>query len=72
MDVEKKSKKRLDTETKGDIICVLIMVVLWGLVYINDITLESKGIECLLMICAWTVAIFGNRFVKHFTGKLKE
>ena len=72
MDVEKKPKKKMSAETKGDIICVLVIAVLWFLVYINDITLESKGVECFLMICAWTVAIFGNRFVKHFTGKLKD
>jgi len=69
MNVEKKPKKQLDAETKGHIICVSIIVVLWVLEFVNDKTLENKGIECALMTCAWTVVIFGNRFVKHFTGK---
>ena len=72
MDDEKKPKKRLDAETKGDIICVLIIVVMWVLKFVNDKTLESKGIECLLMIGVWFVAIFGSRVVRYFTGKLKD
>lgn len=72
MNVEKKPKKRLDTETKSCIMCVMIIVVMWVLKFVNDKILENKYIECALMMCIWTVAIFGNRIVKHFTSKRKD
>lgn len=72
MDVEKKPKKRLDAETKAQILCVLTIIVLWVLSYVNDRTLESKGFECLLMSCVWFVCVFSNRFVKYWKGKFKD
>ena len=72
MDVEKKPKKRLDAETKAHILCVFTIIILWVLVYINDITLESKGLECFLMICVWFVVVFSNSFVKYWTGRFKD
>lgn len=72
MDVEKKPKKKISAETKAIIIHLSIFAVIWFLIYVNDITLESKSLKCLLMICSWTVVIFTNKITKYLEGKLKD
>ena len=72
MNDEKKPKNKISAETKARILCVVTIIVLWVLVYINDETLESKGLECVLMSCAWFVAVFSNAFVKYWTGRFKD
>lgn len=72
MDDEKKPKKRLSAETKADILGVLIIIMCWVFIYINDITVKSKGIEVFLMICAWVVAVFSKSFVEYWKGRFKD
>lgn len=74
MDDEKKpqKKKRLSAKTKAEILCVSTVVALWVLDYINEKTLESKGLEVFLMINIWFVAVFTSPFVKYWTGKFKD
>lgn len=74
MDVEKKpeKKKKMSAETKAQILCVSTIVVLWILDYINEVTLESKGLEVFLMINIWFVAVFSNAFVDYWKGRFKD
>lgn len=72
MDVEKKPKKKMSAKTKAEILCVLTVALLWVLVYVNERTLESKGLEVFLMINAWFVAVFSNHFVKYWEGRFKD
>ena len=61
---EKKTKMKPDV--KASILCVSLLTLFWSLYYINCNTLEKKIIECLLMICFWTIAFFGNKFENLF------
>lgn len=63
---EKKNKKKWSADVKAMTLYISLIVVFWVLVYLNSITLENKIIECILMICIWTTAIFSGQFRKLF------
>ena len=69
---EKKNKKKWSADAKAMILCISLLVVFWVLVYINSITLENKIIECVLLLCAWSIAIFSNDFRKLFKEREDE
>lgn len=69
---EKKNKKKWSADAKAMILCISLLVVFWVLVYINSITLENKIIECVLLFCTWSIAIFSNDFRKLFKERVGD
>lgn len=69
---EKKNKKKWSADVKAMTLCISLLVVFWVLVYLNSITLENKIIECVLLICTWSIVIFSNDFRKLFKEREKE
>ena len=62
----KENKSKLRPDVKALILCVSLLLVFWTLYFINCNTLENKIIECSLMFCIWTTAIFSNKFENLF------